>query len=110
MLLTITFCCDIYHSKIISNIYINIYSEYKKLHNKPNMLKNIIGSYNKYIRKKYRLINDYPYSISCYNDKFIIILFYNFIIRFASLFFFINSSLFYHNYQLIFVYCLDKIY
>jgi hypothetical protein len=70
----ITFCCDIYHSKIISNIYINIYSEYKKLHNKPNMLKNIIGSYNKYIRKKYRLINDYPYSISCYNDKFIIIL------------------------------------
>ena len=37
------------------------------------MLKNIIGSYNKYIRKKYRLINDYPYSISCYNDKFIII-------------------------------------
>jgi len=48
----------------------NIYSEYKKLHNKPNMLKNIIGSYNKYIRKKYRLINDYPYSISTYNDKF----------------------------------------
>lgn len=48
----------------------NIYSEYKTLHNKPNMLKNIIGSYNKYIRKKYRLINDYPYSISTYNDKF----------------------------------------
>jgi hypothetical protein len=48
----------------------NIYSEYKTLHNKPNMLKNIIGSYNKYIRKKYRLINDYPYSISTYKDKF----------------------------------------
>jgi hypothetical protein len=36
---------------------------------KCNMLKNIIGSYNKYIRKKYRLINDYPYNISTYKDK-----------------------------------------
>jgi hypothetical protein len=48
----------------------NVYSKYKTLPNKPNMLKNIIGSYNKYIRKKYRLINDYPYSISTYKDKF----------------------------------------
>jgi hypothetical protein len=48
----------------------NVYSKYKTLLNKPNMLKNIFGSYNKYIRKKYRLINDYPYSISTYKDKF----------------------------------------
>jgi hypothetical protein len=48
----------------------DIYSKYKTLPNKSNMLKNIIGSYNKYIRKKYRLINDYPYSISTYKDKF----------------------------------------
>jgi hypothetical protein len=47
----------------------NIYKEYKTLRNKPNMLKNIIGSYNKYIRKKYRLINDYPYSISTCKNK-----------------------------------------
>lgn len=33
------------------------------------MLKNIIGSYNNYIRKKYRLINDYHYSICNYKDK-----------------------------------------
>jgi hypothetical protein len=47
----------------------NINKEYNTLRDKPNMLKNIFGSYNKYIRKKYRLINDYPYSISTYKDK-----------------------------------------
>jgi hypothetical protein len=47
----------------------NINKKYNTLYNKPNMLINIIGSYNKYIRKKYRLINDYPYNISTYKDK-----------------------------------------
>lgn len=59
--------CNKYIKRVEYIHYIN--KEYNTLLNKPNILKNIIGSYNKYIRKKYRLINDYPYSISTCKDK-----------------------------------------
>ena len=61
--------------KYINRIkYINqIYKKYKKMSNKNKnkneLITHILESYNHEIRKKYRLINDYPYILSNYNDK-----------------------------------------
>jgi hypothetical protein len=53
----------------VLNILIKVYKKYKKISNKNELITYILGSYNHEIRKKYRLINDYPYVLSNYNDK-----------------------------------------
>jgi hypothetical protein len=46
-----------------------VYKKFKKIKIKNELIIYILGSYNYEIRKKYRLINDYPYVLSNYNDK-----------------------------------------
>jgi hypothetical protein len=46
-----------------------IYKKFKKMSNKNELIIYILGTYNYEIRKKYRIINDYPYVLSNYNNR-----------------------------------------